>query len=469
MRIRNFVKKLTFAGLLPMALALSEAQAEEVTLDSTAAIVNDDIILESALDSQTETLLNNYKAHGANVDALTARKQALQTLITKSLIMQLAQSNGFEMTDMQLDSTLEQTALRNNTSTDNILRTYGPNLSKAQAREKFKEDYIVNEVRRSSVRQMIQISDAEISTLAKAIRAHGGVEPMYHIAQVIIPISAEPTENEFLRVQSEAKSVLAKLRNGANVEEVAAKYATSDQSADLGYVPETAIPLPFVPAIVNARPGTVVGPFRSNVGMHIIKVIDVTTNAITPIKTYDASHILIKTSLIFSDEAACAKLQSILDDIKAGRTTFSIAAKNFSEDPGSAVNGGDLGYAPAQSYVPSFARTLESLKVGQISSPVKTMFGWHIIKLNDVRVDRDSDEAFKEKANEIIFEREYSEAVINWERNLRDMAYIHVIDPQLLKAGLKLDQDASTSKTQPFNTPDNADSQQVAKGSVFLN
>ncbi len=292
---------------------------------------------------------------------------------------------------------------------------------------------------------------------------------MYHIAQVIIPISAEPTENEFLRVQSEAKSVLAKLRNGANVEEVAAKYATSDQSADLGYVPETAIPLPFVPAIVNARPGTVVGPFRSNVGMHIIKVIDVTTNAITPIKTYDASHILIKTSLIFSDEAACAKLKSILDDIKAGRTTFSIAAKNFSEDPGSAVNGGDLGYAPAQSYVPSFARTLESLKVGQISSPVKTMFGWHIIKLNDVKVDRDSDEAFKEKANEIIFEREYSEAVINWERNLRDMAYIHVIDPQLLKAGLKLDQDASKSKTQPFNTHDNADSQQVAKGSVFLN
>src|SRR5574344_2591713 len=115
MRIRDFVTKLTFAGLLPMALALSEAQAEEVTLDSTAAIVNDDIILESALDSQTETLLNNYKAHGANVDALTARQQALQTLITKSLIMQLAQSNGFEMTDMQLDSTLEQTALRNNT------------------------------------------------------------------------------------------------------------------------------------------------------------------------------------------------------------------------------------------------------------------------------------------------------------------------------------------------------------------
>jgi peptidyl-prolyl cis-trans isomerase SurA len=464
--------------ILALALALGTVSANtmaantvsqgETVLDATAAVVNNGIVLESELNDETNKLLAQYKARGANVDPITARKQALQTLITNSIILQIARNNGAEVTDMQLDSTLENTAMRNNTSVDNILRSMGPNLTKAQAREKFKEQYLINEVRRSSVRQRINISDTEVTTLAKALQHRGNVEPMYHIAQILIPLSSTPTEAEYRRVEQESKNALYALRNGANVQEVAAKFATSEQNADLGYVPETAVPLPFLPGILNAKPGDVIGPFRSSVGMHIIKLFDVSHSAISPIKTYNASHILVKTSIIYSDEAAVAKLNDIAQQIKSGAITFEQAAKKYSEDPGSAIRGGNLGYAAAETYDPGFAQGLQSLRVGQLSQPIKSSYGWHLILLNDIKVDRDSLDAYKEKANSILFEREFSEAVVNWERSMREMAYIHVIDPILVNNGVKLDSDnKETLKEKPQY--DDADSQRYSEDAVMRN
>ena len=464
--------------ILALALALGTVSANtmaantvsqgETVLDATAAVVNNGIVLESELNDETNKLLAQYKARGANVDPITARKQALQTLITNSIILQIARNNGAEVTDMQLDSTLENAAMRNNTSVDNILRSMGPNLTKAQAREKFKEQYLINEVRRSSVRQRINISDTEVTTLAKALQHRGNVEPMYHIAQILIPLSSTPTEAEYRRVEQESKNALYALRNGANVQEVAAKFATSEQNADLGYVPETAVPLPFLPGILNAKPGDVIGPFRSSVGMHIIKLFDVSHSAISPIKTYNASHILVKTSIIYSDEAAVAKLNDIAQQIKSGAITFEQAAKKYSEDPGSAIRGGNLGYAAAETYDPGFAQGLQSLRVGQLSQPIKSSYGWHLILLNDIKVDRDSLDAYKEKANSILFEREFSEAVVNWERSMREMAYIHVIDPILVNNGVKLDSDnKETLKEKPQY--DDADSQRYSEKAIMRN
>ena len=464
--------------ILALALALGTVSANtmaantvsqgETVLDATAAVVNNGIVLESELNDETNKLLAQYKARGANVDPITARKQALQTLITISIILQIARNNGAEVTDMQLDSTLENAAMRNNTSVDNILRSMGPNLTRAQAREKFKEQYLINEVRRSSVRQRINISDTEVTTLAKALQHRGNVEPMYHIAQILIPLSSTPTEAEYRRVEQESKNALYALRNGANVQEVAAKFATSEQNADLGYVPETAVPLPFLPGILNAKPGDVIGPFRSSVGMHIIKLFDVSHSAISPIKTYNASHILVKTSIIYSDEAAVAKLNDIAQQIKSGAITFEQAAKKYSEDPGSAIRGGNLGYAAAETYDPGFAQGLQSLRVGQLSQPIKSSYGWHLILLNDIKVDRDSLDAYKEKANSILFEREFSEAVVNWERSMREMAYIHVIDPILVNNGVKLDSDnKETLKEKPQY--DDADSQRYSEDAVMRN
>ena len=259
--IKNYkiIKSLTVALALA-SCALGSAKAIENTnastqvLDSTAAVVNNGIITENELNEMVASIEGKYKNHGANVDPIDIRRQALQALITRSIILQMAANGGMKITDMQLDSTLEQAALRSNTSVEQILKSYG-NISTAAAREKFKEDYVINEVRRSSVAQRVHISPSEINSLAKALKSRGGVEPQYHIAQIIIPMSSNPSDNEYIRIQNEARKALREAKAGVNFDEIAAKYAVNDDSSDFGYIPESSVPLPFLPAVVSAKPG----------------------------------------------------------------------------------------------------------------------------------------------------------------------------------------------------------------------
>ena len=444
MRFSKLSCKLSGLALLGMIiqapLTLSEAYAAEVKLDSTAAIVNSGIILESELNAEESRIVKIASQKGVKLDDISARTQAMENLITRTILLQMAEQQGFDLNDMQIDQALAQTAERNNTSVKEILKQFGPNASEAQQRANFKNEFIINELRNSRVRSRIHVSQSEIDNLAQNIKNQGSVEPQYHIAQIIVPLSLNPSESEYRKSQSEARNLIAKLRSGMSFNEALAKYP-ADGNGDLGYMPESQIPLPFVPALIKAKKGDVIGPFRSPSGLHILKIFDINHNAIMPIRTYDAAHILLKTSIIFSDEAAKAQLSQLRQDIISGKISFSEAAKRYSQDPGSAIEGGNLGYSVPDRYDPAFARGMVTLKPGQISEPVKSSFGWHLIYLKDIKVDNNSDEAYRDRARAIIYEREFAQAARSWERELRASAYIHVLDPELLSRGINLQQD----------------------------
>ncbi len=444
MRFSNLTCKLSCLALLSFMLhdplIIKDVNAAEVKLDSTAAVVNNGIILESELNAEQKRIEQISKARKINLDKIAARSQALENLITKNILLQMAEQQGYDLNDMQVDQALAQTAERNNTSVAELLKSFGPADSEAQQRENFKNEFIINELRNSRVRSRIHVSQAEINNLAKNLKEHGSVEPQYHIAQIIVPLSLNPTEREYRNSQNEARSLIAKLRNGLSFNEALAKYP-ADGNGDLGYLPESQIPLPFVPALVKSKPGDIIGPFRSPSGLHIFKVYDISHTAVAPIRTYDAAHILLKTSIIFSDEAAQAQLKQIRDDILNNKISFAQAAKKYSQDPASAVTGGDLGYSVPERYDPDFARAMVSLKEGQISEPIKSSFGWHLIYLKDIKIDNNSDEAYRDRARSIIYEREFAQAARSWERELRASAYIHVLDPELLSHGVNLEQE----------------------------
>ncbi len=444
MRFSNLTCKLSCLALLGLMLhdplIITEVNAAEVKLDSTAAVVNSGIILESELNAEQRRVEQISKARNINLDKVAARSQALENLITKAILLQMAEQQGYDLNDMQVDQALAQTAERNNASVAEILKSFGPSASEAQQRENFKNEFIINELRSSRVRSRIHVSQAEVDNLAKNLKDRGSVEPQYHIAQIIIPLSLNPSESEYRGSQNEARSLITKLRKGMSFNEALAKYP-AEGNGDMGYLAESQIPLPFVPALVKSKPGDVIGPFRSPSGLHIFKVYDINHNAIAPIRTYDAAHILLKTSIIFSDEAAQAQLKQIRDDILNNKLSFAQAAKQYSQDPGSAIDGGNLGYSVPERYDPNFARGMVSLKKGQISEPIKSSFGWHLIYLKDIKIDNNSDEAFRDRARSIIYEREFAQAARSWERELRASAYIHVLDPELLNHGVNLNQE----------------------------
>lgn len=444
------MKKITrkLALLLSAVLCVNSVQAEELPLDQAAAVVNNDIILESELNEASADLSANLARRGRSIDEISTRKAALEGLITRSLVLQLAQSQGIALTDMQLDAAIRQNAAQNGLTEEELLQRAAPGMSAAQAREQFRNDLILNEVRRARVRARINISDTEVDLLAKNLRAVGSVEPQYHLAQIIVPIHG----NNAAAANAQVNSIRAQLREGADFNALAARYSIGSaaaQAGDLGYLPETQIPVPFLPALLKAKPGDVLGPFRSPFGIHLLKLYDVSHDAVKPITLYDASHILLQTSIIFSDEAAERELKGLKAQIESGQISFADAARRYSEDPGSAINGGDLGYATPDRYDPLFARAMVALQPGQISEPIKSSFGWHLIYLKDTRIDKDSDDAYRQKARDLIYRRLYQEESTAWERELRDSAYIHVMDPILVKADIHMDQDARPSPVLP--------------------
>ncbi len=424
-------RKILACAALCCGLCALAPQAAPVVLETTAAVVNNDIILTSELDA----LEARIRAQGA-ASGIAARKAALESLIARSLVMQQARQSGITPTDLQIDQALSSAAQRNNTTPQHILQQVAPGRPEAEAREIFAQELIANEVRRSQVRRRVNVSEHEVIQYAKRLKQQGSVEPSYHLAQIIVPLSPRAGAAETSAANAKVSQIKRRLAEGASFNELAALYTQGElasQGGDLGYVPETRVPLPFVPAIIKAKPGQVVGPMRSPMGMHLIKVIDITHSAVPPVTQYDASHILVKTSVVFNDEAARAKLSDLRNKIIAGALTFEEAAHQNSEDPGSAVQGGSLGFSSPDRYDPTFARVMVSLGKGEISEPFRSSFGWHIIRLNDTRVDQDSDAAYRDRARSILYERNFEEQARAWEQGLRASAYINIRDPQLLE------------------------------------
>lgn len=435
-------RKITQGCLAALLMAtVFTASAEEITLDAAAAIVNNDIILESELDTAQQSVAEQFRARGSAVNDVSARKAALENLITRSLVLQLARNQGLELNDMQLDQAIAQAATRNGDTPQEFLERLAREngLTVNEARDRFRDEMILSEVRQARVRNRVSVSESEVELLAKSLRNVGSVEPRYHLAQLIVPLSPSASIGQIDRANGIVAHIKAQLRQGANFNDMAARYTEgtmASQAGDLGYLPESQVPVPFLPALLKAQPGDVVGPFRSPFGLHLIKLIDVSTEAVEPIQTYDASHILLTTSVIFSDEKAREELSALRERILSGELSFADAARHYSEDPGSAVSGGSLGYATPERYDPAFASAMVRLKVGEISEPIKSSFGWHLIYLKDVKIDRDSDEAYKDKARDLIFRRLFTEEAVAWERELRESAYIRVLDPVLTQANV---------------------------------
>ena len=440
------LKKVLALSVAILAMSSNFASAQELEIDSTAAIVNSNIILTSELNAAQEQIIRQFKRqNNSNLDPLTARKAALEGLISRELILQMAKRQGIDITDLQLDQALSQTAARNNMSVQNFLDTYMPGMPLAQAREKFKEEFIFNELKKSQIRNRINVSQTDVELLANNLKKAqaNSVEPRYHLAQIIVPLSAQANIQQIQKADATINHIKQLLRQGANFNELAARYTQGSlaaQGGDLGYLPESQVPPPFLPALLKAKPADVLGPFRSPYGLHLIKLIDVSTELVEPVRLYDASHILLSTSIIFSDDAAVKKLKEIKSAIESGNMTFAQAASKYSEDTGSAINGGDLGYATPETYDPAFASAMVKLRQRQVSDPIKCSFGWHIIYLKDVKIDKNSMQAYEDKARALIYERQFKEEALNFEREIRDMAYIQVLDPQLLKANINFNQ-----------------------------
>lgn len=419
--------------LLGIAMIANTSFAAPQVVDKVAAVVNNGVVLESDVDGLMQSVKLNAGQAGQQLpDDATLRHQILERLIMDQIILQMGQKMGVKITDEQLDQAIANIAKQNNMTMDQMRsRLAYDGLNYSTYRNQIRKEMIISEVRNNEVRRRITVLPQEVDALAKQIGTQNDASIELNLSHILIALPENPTSEQVNDAQRQAESIVEEARNGADFGKLAITYSADQQAlkgGQMGWGRIQELPGIFAQALSTAKKGDIVGPIRSGVGFHILKVNDLRGQSQSiSVTEVHARHILLKPSPIMNDQQARLKLEEIAADIKSGKTTFAAAAKEYSQDPGSANQGGDLGWATPDIFDPAFRDALTKLHKGQISAPVHSSFGWHLIELLDTRKVDKTDAAQKDRAYRMLMNRKFSEEAATWMQEQRASAYVKIL------------------------------------------
>ncbi|ENM6896965.1 peptidylprolyl isomerase SurA [Salmonella enterica subsp. enterica] len=419
--------------LLGIAMIANTSFAAPQVVDKVAAVVNNGVVLESDVDGLMQSVKLNAGQAGQQLpDDATLRHQILERLIMDQIILQMGQKVGVKITDEQLDQAIANIAKQNNMTMDQMRsRLAYDGLNYSTYRNQIRKEMIISEVRNNEVRRRITVLPQEVDALAKQIGTQNDASTELNLSHILIALPENPTSEQVNDAQRQAESIVEEARNGADFGKLAITYSADQQAlkgGQMGWGRIQELPGIFAQALSTAKKGDIVGPIRSGVGFHILKVNDLRGQSQSiSVTEVHARHILLKPSPIMNDQQARLKLEEIAADIKSGKTTFAAAAKEYSQDPGSANQGGDLGWATPDIFDPAFRDALTKLHKGQISAPVHSSFGWHLIELLDTRKVDKTDAAQKDRAYRMLMNRKFSEEAATWMQEQRASAYVKIL------------------------------------------
>ncbi|MDE1209155.1 peptidylprolyl isomerase SurA [Vibrio aestuarianus] len=420
--------KHTLIGLVA-TLNIATASATPVELDRVAVIVNSGVILQSDINSAIKTLYINAKKNNQTLpDEKVLREQVIEKLIIDTVQQQEAERIGVRIDDNRLNEAINEIAKNNNQTIDELATSVAAeDLTYAEFREQVRKEIAASEARNALVRRRVNILPAEVDNLADILAQETNATVQYKIGHIQLRFSDDQDKTV---VEKQAKELAEKLNQGADFSTMAYTYSKGPkalQGGDWGWMRKEEMPTIFADQIKMQNRGTIIGPFRSGVGFHILKIEDVKGLETVAVTEVNARHILIKPTVILSDDGVQKELNEFIRRINAGEATFAELAQQYSQDPGSAAQNGELGYQTPDLYVPEFKHQVEILPVGQISEPFKTVHGWHIVEVLDRReVDR-TDSAIKNKAYRILFNRKFNEEASAWLQEMRASAFVEIL------------------------------------------
>ena len=433
--MNGLIKYFLPAGLLFTAtfLLTSMAQAEEQLIDKVAAIVDADVVLISEVNNLIQQVSRSaLKAGKALPDQVVLHKQTLERLISESLQLQLADRMGVKVGDSQLEESISAIAQEQGKTREQYLaQLKADGISYSVYREQVRNEMIISQVRQAQVRRRIHISDQEVDALIALIKKQGAKQELYDVGHILIKVGSSASALDLEQARGKAQTIVDSLKAGANFHDLALSNSDGPKAlegGDWGFMNINEMPTLFAEVVQDHNTGDVFGPLKTSSGFHIIKILNTQGRKTVEQLEVNARHILIKPSIILSDKKAKSILNDFLQQIQSGEATFEQLAQQYSEDPGSAIRGGALGWASPDTYVPAFKTQVANLKAGETSKPFRSTYGWHIIKLDDRRVTDATENAIKNQAYELLFRRKFSEEAQMWLDELREEAYVQIIE-----------------------------------------
>jgi len=432
--MRHFFRPLIVSRILSLALfsaagaAALPVTAEEaiVPLNRIVAVVNDQVLTQNELKKERFAVGQQLKQQGIRAPAASVlNKQVLERLITTQIQLQHASMNGIVVDEETLNNTISNIAAQNDLSLAEfraVLQRDG--FKFASFREDIRKEVIIRRLRQRQVDSRITVTAQEIEDFIATQKVQGNINSDYHLGHILVALPEAATPEQIKTSRNQALATLEILNNGADFRQTAIGHSDGRQAlqgGDLGWRKTGELPTLFADAVVNMTVGEVSEPIRSASGFHIITLFDFRDTERHMINQVQARHILIKAKAEGDDPAA--QLKALRTRIEAGED-FAELAKAFSDDTGSAVNGGDLGWVSPGVMVKPFEAVIFDLKDGEISAPFESQFGWHLAQVLAQREFDNTEEHNNAKVRDLIFQRKSEEEHLSWLRKLREEAYV---------------------------------------------
>ncbi|MCO8170628.1 peptidylprolyl isomerase [Pseudomonas sp. 21LCFQ02] len=435
-KLCNCLRPLMLGALLLSGAAHAAVQP----LDSVVAIVDNDVIMKSQLDQRVREVQQTIaKRGGGTPPAEALQPQALDRLILENLQLQMGDRAGIRISDEELNSAVETIAQRNGMSIEQFRAALAHDgLSYNDAREQIRREMIISRVRQRRVAERIQVSEQEVKNFLASDLGKAQMSEDLHLANILIATSDSASSADIQAAARQAQDIYAQLQKGADFAQLAiARSATENalDGGDMGWRKAAQLPPPFGDMLSSMKPGEITPPARTPGGFIILKLLD-KRGGEGQVQLRDevrVRHILIKPSEIRSEAETRRLAGKLYDRIEAGED-FAELAKSFSEDPGSALNGGDLNWVDPNSLVPEFRQVMNETPQGVLSKPFKTAYGWHVLEVLGRRSTDATSQAREQQALNALRNRKYDEELQTWLRQIRDEAYVEIKLPGAAQA-----------------------------------
>lgn len=409
---------------------LTAQAADVVKLDRIVAIVDQTVITEQELEGRIKTVTAQLRKQGTELPPENIlRKQILERLISDALQLQYAAQTGLKVDDNQLDRTIERIAEQNKmTITEFSEALAADGVSMRKFRADIRSEITIARLREREVESRVNVSESEIDNFLTTQASNSENQDEYEISHILIRTPEEGTTEDVQKAKAKVNEVIKALQEGTSFAKVSASFSDAPnalEGGNIGWKNSGQVPSLFLDALKTMQPGDISQPLRSPNGFHILKLTSKRGgNSPLVIEQTHARHILIKLSEIMSEKDGKQKMDGIKERLDNGEK-FEVLARQYSED-GTASNGGDLGWVNPGDTVPQFEQAMNALKDNQISEPVRSPFGWHVIQVLERRKQDMSKEAARLKARQEIRARKADEAYQDWIRELRDRAYVEL-------------------------------------------
>ncbi|MFU2485838.1 peptidylprolyl isomerase [Thauera sp. WH-1] len=407
----------------------AQAATRAVEVDRIVAVVNNEVITALQLRARVAQAERQLRRQGVELPPMEVlERQLLERLIVERAQVQLAQETALRVDDATLERAIDRIAGNNNLSAEQLRAALeADGVSWSRFRDEIRTEILLTRLREREVDSRIVVTDAEIDNfIASNPDAFSGQE--FAVAHILLrtPEGASPQQVDAVRQRAE--QVMARLRSGEDFARVAAEVSDAPDGLSggaLGWRPLDRLPALFADAVRELRPGETSPILRSAAGLHIVRLVDRRgggVDAVQQLEQTRARHILVRTSEVLSDADAEARLLALRERVANG-ADFGELAKANSADL-SAASGGDLGWLNPGDTVPEFERAMNALQPGEMSPPVRSPFGWHLIQVVERRLQDVTDERKRNAARQALRERKAAEAYEDWLRQLRDSTYV---------------------------------------------